>query len=143
MAQIPEFTTVSPYLFYPDGDAAAAWLIRVLGFGPARSVRGPGGGWAEGEVAIGATARVDISGSSAAGPAASSAAGRGHGALVIVGVTDVDAQYQRIRAAGVSVDPPRDEPYGPRTCHVTDPWGYQWYFWQGQATFPAAGQRAP
>jgi uncharacterized glyoxalase superfamily protein PhnB len=138
MTQTPEFTTVSPYLLYPDGDAAAAWLIRVLGFGPARSVRGPGGGWAEGEVAIGATARVDISGGSAAGPAAR----RGHGALLIVGVTDVDAQYRRIRAAGITIDPPRDEAYGPRTCHVTDLWGYQWYFWQGSATFPAAGQQA-
>jgi uncharacterized glyoxalase superfamily protein PhnB len=135
MTQIPEFTTVSPYLFYPDGDAAAAWLIRVLGFGPARSVRGPGGGWAEGEVAIGPAARVDISGA----PAAAAAAGRGRGALLIVGVTDVDAQYRRIRAAGAELDPPRDEPYGPRTCHVTDPWGYQWYFWQGHATFPPAG----
>ena len=30
---------------------------------------------------------------------------------------------------------PKDEAYGPRTCHVTDPWGYQWYFWQGEATY--------
>jgi uncharacterized glyoxalase superfamily protein PhnB len=141
MTQTPEFTTVSPYLFYPDGDAAAEWLIRVLGFGPARSVRAAGGGWAEGEVAVGGGARVDISGGPAAdaasGPPASQ--GRGQGALLIVGVTDVDAQYRRIRAAGVEADPPRDEPYGPRTCHVTDPWGYRWYFWQGLATYPPAG----
>ena len=133
MTETPEFTTLSPYLFYPDGDAAAAWLIRVLGFGPAQSVRAPDGGWSEGEVAIGPSARIDISG--ALGPGGG---GRGQGALLIVGVTDVDAQYRRIRAAGVELDPPRDEPYGPRTCHVTDPWGYQWYFWQGHATFPPA-----
>jgi uncharacterized glyoxalase superfamily protein PhnB len=136
-----EFTTVSPYLFYPDGDAAAAWLIRVLGFGPARSVRGPDGGWAEGEVAIGAGARVDISGGTG-GPGGPAAAPRGQGALLIVGVTDADAQYRRIRAAGIDLEPPRDEPYGPRTCHVTDPWGYRWYFWQGQATFPAGNGAA-
>jgi hypothetical protein len=35
MSQIA-FTGVTPYLFYPDGDAAADWLLRVFGFGPAR-----------------------------------------------------------------------------------------------------------
>ena len=125
----PQFTSLSPYLRYPDGDAAAEWLIRVLGFGPARSVRGPGGDWAEGEVAIGPV-RIDISGG------ASPKAGNGGGALLIIGVSDVDAQYRRIRDAGVQLDPPRDEAYGPRTCHVTDPWGYEWYFWQGEAVYP-------
>jgi uncharacterized glyoxalase superfamily protein PhnB len=131
MTQTPAFTSVSPYLYHPDGDAAAEWLIRVLGFGPARSVRGADGGWAEGEVAIG-QGRVDISGGRE--PDATS----GAGVLLIVGVTDVDAQYRRIRDAGVRLDPPKDEAYGPRTCHVTDPWGYQWYFWQGDAVFPPA-----
>jgi uncharacterized glyoxalase superfamily protein PhnB len=131
MTVTPAFTGVSPYLHYPDGDAAAQWLTRVLGFGPARSVRGPDGSWAEGEVAIG-PGRVDISGAAAPGPGS----GAGAGALLIVGVDDVDAQYRRIRAAGAQLDPPKDEAYGPRTCHVTDPWGYQWYFWQGHAFFP-------
>jgi uncharacterized glyoxalase superfamily protein PhnB len=131
MTPTPAFTSVSPYLHYPDGDAAAQWLTRVLGFGPARSVRGPDGSWAEGEVAIG-PGRVDISGAAAPDPSS----GAGAGALLIVGVDDVDAQYRRIRAAGAPIDPPKDEVYGPRTCHVTDPWGYQWYFWQGEAVFP-------
>jgi uncharacterized glyoxalase superfamily protein PhnB len=131
MTQTPAFTSVSPYLYYPDGDAAAEWLIRVLGFGPARSVRGADGGWAEGEVAIG-HGRVDISGGRE--PDATS----GAGVLLIVGVSDVDAQYRRIRDAGVELDSPKDEAYGPYTCHVTDPWGYQWYFWQGSAVFPEA-----
>lgn len=117
------FTGVTPYLYYPDGDAAAAWLQRVFGFGPVRSMRGADGRWAEGEVAIG-DGRVDISG------------GRdGNGQLLIVAVDDVDALHGRIVAAGVAVDSPKDEAYGPRTCHVTDPWGYQWYFWQGEATY--------
>lgn len=131
MTQTPAFTSVSPYLHYPDGDAAAEWLTRVLGFGPARSVRSADGGWAEGEVAIG-PARIDISGGR--DPDATS----GAGVLLIVGVSDVDAQYQRIRDAGEQIDTPKDEAYGPRTCHVTDPWGYQWYFWQGDAVFPPA-----
>jgi uncharacterized glyoxalase superfamily protein PhnB len=117
------FGGVTPYLYYPDGDAAAEWLQRVVGFGPARSMRGPDGGWAEGEVRIGG-ARVDISGGKP-----------GNGQLLIVAVDDVDALQARIVAAGVECEPPINQPYGPRSCHVTDPWGYRWYFWQGEAVY--------
>jgi uncharacterized glyoxalase superfamily protein PhnB len=133
MSDETEFLGVTAYLHYPDGDAAAEWLSRVLGFGPQdprRVKRDAAGRWQEGEIAIGPT-RIDISAGRDPGP------DNGAGALHIVGVTDVDAQYRRIMAGGVQVDPPRDEAYGPRTCHVTDPWGYQWYFWQGEAIYPA------
>ncbi len=132
MSDEPEFTTVTAYLHYPDGDAAADWLTRIAGFGPpnpARIKRDGAGHWQEGELAIGST-RIDISGGQ------SPDSGSGAGALLIVGVTNVDAQYRRMLAAGGELDPPRDELYGPRTCHITDPWGYQWYFWQGEATYP-------
>src|SRR5262249_9568104 len=84
MAQTPECTSISPYLRSPDGDAAAEWLTRVLGFGPARSVRGPDGSWAEGGVVVG-PAHVDICGGH-------EPADKGEGALLIIGVSDVDAQ---------------------------------------------------
>ena len=132
MSDQTQFLGVTAYLRYPDGDAAAAWLSRVLGFGPVdprRVKRDSGGRWEEGELAIGPT-RIDISGGSAAEP------DFGAGALLIVAVTDVDAQYERIRAAGTEIDQPKDESYGPRSCHVTDPWGYRWYFWQGGAVYP-------
>ena len=123
----PAFTSLTPYLRYPDGDAAAEWLSRVLGLrpGPERARRRRT--WSEGEIAVGPV-RADISGG--APPS-----GRGEGTLLIIGVSDVDAQYERIRAAGVEIDPPKDEAYGPRSCHVTDPWGYEWYFWQGDAVY--------
>lgn len=123
------FLGVTAYLRYPDGDAAAEWLTRVLGFGPTRAVRDADGRWLEGEVDVGST-HFDISAPSQPAP------DFGAGALLIVHVADVDAQYRRIMAAGVQIDPPKDESYGPRTCHVTDPWGYRWYFWQGEATYP-------
>ncbi len=130
MTEDAQFTSITPYLRYPDADAAADWLTRVLGFGPARvASRDADSHWAEGEVRIGPV-RVDISGGDNAKP---------NGALLIVGVCDVDAQYERIKAAGIELDPPRDEAYGPRTCHVSDPWGYQWYFWQGEAQFADTG----
>ena len=127
MAEIT-FTSVTPYLTYPDGDAAAEWLQRVVGFGPAKCMRDGSGAWREGEIAVGA-GRIDITGGR------QPSGDNGSGALLIVGVDDVDAMYQRIRAAGVEIDEPRDEDYGPRSCHVTDPWGYRWYFWQGGAVY--------
>jgi uncharacterized glyoxalase superfamily protein PhnB len=132
MAHESEFLGISAYLHYPDGDAAAQWLSGVLGFGlpdQRKVVRDADGRWQEGELAVGPT-RIDISGGRAPD------SGNGAGALHIVAVTDVDAQYERIRQTGIDIDPPRDEAYGPRTCHVTDPWGYQWYFWQGSAVYP-------
>jgi PhnB protein len=122
------FASLTPYLRCPDGDAAAGWLCRVLGFGPARSVRTADGTWSEGEIAIGPV-RADIS--SGAPPS-----GRGEGTLLIIRVSDVDARYERIRAAGAQIDPPTDEAYGPRSCHVTDPWGCEWYIWPGDASYP-------
>ena len=113
------FTQLRPYLFYPDGDSAAEWLTRVFGFGPVKVARDEAGAWAEGEIAVGDSA-VDISGNHTPGPDS------GAGVLLIVGVDDVDAHYRRIRDAGVELDEPRDEDYGPRTCHVDAPWGYRW-----------------
>lgn len=58
-------------------------------------------------------------------------------ALLIVNVDNIDAQYERItQATDVQIDPPVDQPYGPRTFTIHDPWGYAWSFWQGHATPP-------
>jgi PhnB protein len=52
-------------------------------------------------------------------------------AAIYVYVADVDALYQRaLRAGAVSVEPPRDQPYGDRTAHVEDPHGNVWYLAQ-------------
>ena len=62
----------------------------------------------------------------------------GAGALVIVTVTDVDALRARILAAGVGVEEPKDEAYGPSAPSTSPiPWGYRWYFWQGDAVYPS------
>lgn len=123
-----EFKSLSPYLRYPDGDEAVAWLTRVFGFGPARKVAGADGAWEEGEVDAGPV-RISICGKHDPAP------DRGIGGLLILTVDDVDAMHARISAAGVDVDPPVDEAYGVRQCHVTDPWGHHWYFWQGEPRF--------
>lgn len=118
------FLSLTPYLRYPDGDAAVEWLTRVLGFGPARASRGADGRWYEGDISVGAS-QIGISGGAA----------RPSGGYLIIGVPDADAVYRRIRDAGVEVDEPQDKPYGPRTVAVTDPWGVTWDFWQGEARY--------
>jgi uncharacterized glyoxalase superfamily protein PhnB len=119
-----QFLSVTPYLRYPDGDAAVEWLTRVLGFGPARASRDADGHWYEGDIAVG-SARIAIGGG----------ATRPRSGYLIIGVPDADAVYRRIRDAGVEVAEPQDKPYGPRTVSVTDPWGTTWDFWQGEADY--------
>lgn len=118
------FSVITPYLRYPDGDAATEWLTRVFGFGPARAARDAEGRWYEGDIAAG-PGRIAISGNAA----------QASGGYLIIAVQDADEMYRRIRAAGIAVDQPQDKPYGPRTVSVTDPWGTTWDFWQGEATF--------
>jgi uncharacterized glyoxalase superfamily protein PhnB len=123
------FTSVTPYLYYADAGEALDWLERVFGFGARKTVTGDEGRVEEAEIAVGAQ-RIMMTGRAPG-------ADEGSGALVIVGVDDVDALRSHILAQGVGVEPARDEDYGPRTIHVTDPWGYRWYFWQGDAEYPA------
>ena len=52
-------------------------------------------------------------------------------ASIYVYADDVEALYQRALGAGaISVEPPRDQPYGDRTAHVEDPHGNLWYLAQ-------------
>jgi hypothetical protein len=50
--------------------------------------------------------------------------------------TDVDAMYERVKAAGVAVDPPEDQRFGVRMLTVTDPEGYRWGFMRRLAALP-------
>ena len=55
------------------------------------------------------------------------------GQLNVVYVDDVDAQYERVRAAvgeSVELTTPQDQPYGARLFTVQDVGGNSWTFWQ-------------
>ena len=61
-----------------------------------------------------------------------SVAGRADGVLVVFVVDDVDGEYERLRAEGVTVVTPTEtEPWGERYCQVADPNGvvYQLVQW--------------
>lgn len=128
------FRGVTPYLYYSEADDALAWLNRVLGFGPAARWTDATGTLREAEIAVG-DQRIAI-GARAPGP------DEGRGQTLIVHVDDVDALYRYASAALASdderIEPPQDQPYGPRSFDITDPWGYRWYFWQGE-TIPPNG----
>jgi uncharacterized glyoxalase superfamily protein PhnB len=121
------YLSLTPYLYYEDPVAAMDWMERVLGFGPRQVVKEPDGRVSEAEIAVG-PARVMLCGRAPA-------EGEGAGATLVVGVEDVDRLWASVSAAGVGGTAPRDEPYGPRSMHLTDPWGYEWYFWQGDAVY--------
>ena len=113
---------VTPYLYYDDANAALDWLARVFGFRETARYVDAGDVVHESEMQVGNTT-IQLCGRTPD-------PGEGQGVLLIVHVDDVDAQHARVVAAGVDASPPEQQPYGPRTFNVTDPWGYRWYFWQ-------------
>jgi uncharacterized glyoxalase superfamily protein PhnB len=122
-------TGLTPYLYYDDADAALDWMEQVLGFTDPIRWRDKSGRTTEADIRVG-PATLSISGG-----ATHDAGGRR--TLLIVHVDDVDAQHARVtEATGAELEAPMDQPYGPCTFTVTDPWGYAWCFWQGQATPP-------
>lgn len=124
-------TGLTPYLYYADADAALAWLEKVFGFGPSTRWLDPDGVLQEADIMVG-DAKVSMS-ARAPGPS------DGPGALLIVTVDDLDARREHaLVTADVAVSDIEQQPYGPRSFDVTDPWGYKWYFWQGDVK-PAPG----
>ncbi len=114
--------TVIPVLVYPDVRAAVDWLGAAFGFVE--------------RVRIGESHRAQLSiGADGAMIVADVARERKppQADLVTheikVRVEDVDAQFERARAAGAKVlEPPADREYGERECTVEDLAGHRWQF---------------
>jgi uncharacterized glyoxalase superfamily protein PhnB len=124
-----QFRGLTPYLYYADADKALQWLTSVLGFGPSAQWVDETGAVQEAEIAVG-DQKIAI-GARAPG------ADEGPGQLLIIHLDDVDAYHLHVAAAlGEELAPPQDQPYGPRTFDITDPWGYRWHFWQGKIIAP-------
>jgi MerR family transcriptional regulator, thiopeptide resistance regulator len=117
-----------PLLVYEDIAAAHDFLVDAFGFESGGVERNAEGDVIHGEVRAGATTiwlhRVaeQFQLASARGMAALSG-------YLIVEVDDVDAHYERVRAAGVRVDgAPEDQPYGVRAYEAWDIEGHRWGF---------------
>jgi PhnB protein len=118
--------TITPYLLYEEAAAAGAWLQRAFGFQEIDRQTGAAGGMhLELEVAAG-DGRV-YAGSPPDGFQSPAKVGRT--SLLYVLVADVDAHYERAKAAGAEiVEEPTNAPYGDRRCTCRDPEGHEWCF---------------
>lgn len=125
---MPAFDRVIPVLTYRDIAAAHDFLVEAFGFAAGGVHRTPEGTPVHGEVRAGETAiwlhRVTAE-HQLDSPLAVDVANSG----LVVHVDNVDAHYQRARAAGAQIDSePVDQPYGQREYGVRDLEGHRWWF---------------
>ncbi len=130
MAQNPPkgMQRIIPYLYYEDGAAALEFLSKAFGFQERMKVaRGDGSlmhaeaGFQDNVVMLGTP--VDEAG------APKRMAAIEHHSSVMCYVDDVDAHYNRARAAGATiVQELADQDYGARMYSAADPEGHVWHF---------------
>ena len=113
-----------PYLFYDDVAEMLEWYSRVFGWAERQRWEKEDGSIENADMVVGDT-ELWLDGG---GRKHLEHDGTEHAVWTGVWVDDVDAMYERVRAAGVETDPPEQKPYGVRMLTVTDPVGYQWGF---------------
>ncbi len=117
--------TIAPYLLYEDCDAALDFLARAFGFVETLRYTGPEGYVSHAEMTIGDDGIIYMGdpGGDYQGPAKLGARTQ----LVCVQVDDVDATFERAKAAGAEiVAEPADQAYGERSFRAYDPEGHSW-----------------
>ncbi|MGH3105129.1 MAG: VOC family protein [Gaiellaceae bacterium] len=119
---------VTPYLLYEDVAGALDWLSDAFGFEERLRFDGPDGYVSHAE--------MDVEGGSIMmgdpGPDYRSPKRSGHlNSQVHVYVEDVDAHFERAKAAGAEIRQElADQPYGDRRYDAYDPEGHLWSFAQ-------------
>ena len=119
---------ISPYLYYEDGAAAMDWLIQAFGFEEDMRMTSDEGRLEHGQVKLGdQIVMLGEPGSHYQSPKKRSGATAG----VHVYVDDVDAHFERAKAAGAEIHmEPTDQPYGDRRYDTEDLEGHNWFFAQ-------------
>ena len=125
MSNRPRFKGVVPYVFCADAGATADWCVEVLGFAERARWPDDDGVIRNVELTVG-TSEVWLDGPVPDWKQNTSGLGSWIGVLV----DDVDAIYERLRADGVELDPPRTRDHRVREIGVTDPEGHTWGFVQ-------------
>ena len=119
---------VTPYLLYKDVSAALDWLSATFGFTERLRFTDPENQVTHAELTVGDSLIM------LGHPGPSYRSPRDVGAVtqfVHVYVDDVDAHFERAKAAGAEVlSVPEDKPYGDRSYDVADPEGHLWTFAQ-------------
>ncbi len=119
-------TQIIPYIFYDDVPAALDWLARAFGFVEEMRHATERGGMHAQMTLDGQRIMMGQGSKEWRMQSARAAATATQG--VFVYLADVDAHYERARAAGAEIEmPPHDEPYG-RTYTARDLDGHPWFF---------------
>ena len=119
---------VMPMLDYEDAGAAIDFLRRAFGFEETMRLDGDNGSIAHAELALNG-ASISLSTVWREGGFSTPHELGGVHSQVWCEVDDVDAHYQRARAAGaVVLNEPVNQDYGYRTYRAIDPEGHRWYF---------------
>ena len=123
MTKLAEHQKIVPFLFYEDVSAAIGWLSSALGFEEHFRLEMPDGKVMHAEVRMGdAVVALGPADEPRPGPQRSS---------VYVFVDDVDAHFERAKAAGVAYGhEPQDMPFGDRIYPAFDLENNSWYFAQ-------------
>ena len=142
MAQSPPegVPHVAPYLLYEDAGAALDYLVRVFGFTETVRMPGPDGPVTHAEIRMGpGMVMLGHPGGDYQAPAT---IGANTTQLTYVYVDDVDAHYDRAKAAGATITREiADQFYGDRTYSAVDPEGHAWHFATHVRDVPAEEMR--
>ena len=124
-----DYPTVTPYLYYEDAAAAMDWLVKAFGFEERMRMENDQGRVGHGELLIGdGLVMVGEPGSGYENP--NKRGGRSTSGVNVY-VDDVDAHFERARAAGATInEEPADQEYGDRRYIVEDLEGHDWFFSQ-------------
>ena len=116
---------VTPYLLYKDCDAMLGWLADAFGFEEVLRYTGEEGYVNHAEMRTG-EGRIYMGDP---GDDYRNARDVGETFGIYVLVEDVNAHYERAKAAGAEVtEEPADQDYGHRRYSARDPEGVHWYF---------------
>jgi uncharacterized glyoxalase superfamily protein PhnB len=117
--------TVTPYLLYEDGEAAADFLCHAFGFREVERQTGAAGGLhLELETDLGGRIYLGTAPGGYENPARV-----GRTSLVYVLVFDVDEHYARAKRGGAQIlEELVDLPFGHRRYTCADPQGHHWSF---------------
>ena len=130
----------SPSFQYEDAPAAIDWLQRAFGFRAGLVVPGEDGTIVHSEIWAGDHSIGVTSTSHDSFERKTPAQAGGVTSLIYCVVDDVDAHYERAKAAGAEIlMPPTDQDYGGRDYACRDPGGYIWSFGT-YAPDPAGGE---
>lgn len=126
----PRVTQVAtPYLSYDDAPAALDFLCNAFGFEELYRLDMPDGRIGHAELALGGVTAVMVASAYSEMGLASPLTLPAVHSQVQCYVDDVDAHFERAKAAGATVvTAPDDQFYGDRIYRALDPEGHRWIF---------------